>query len=83
MSGRAARASKARKAAHAAAWRRQILQAKADLVNAWMDATGHALHGVSRIAAVLAERYPESARKWSGNNVFFDVVLQSPRKEEG
>ena len=83
MSGRAARASKARKAAHAAAWRRQIFEAKADVLNAWMSATDNAMRNISRIAAGLAERYPELACKWSGSNVFFDVVLQHARKEEG
>lgn len=83
MSGRAARASRVRKAAHAAERRRQIFEAKANVFNAWMSATDHAMRNISRIAAGLAERYPESARKWSGNNVFFDVVIQSPRKEEG
>lgn len=83
MSGRAARASKARKAAHAAARRRQILESKANLFNAWMSATDHAMRNISRIAAGWAERHPESARKWSGSNVFFDVVLQHARKEEG
>lgn len=66
MSGRAARASKARKREHKAAWRQRFMAAL-------MEGASRMRSGVAPLA-IDWSKHPQHERRWGGTVVYFDVV---------